>query len=181
MEVVEPIRDKKDIKRMKEVLLKQSYRNYFMFTLGINVGLRVPDLLLLKVKDVRNKDNIYMRNNKTNRDNRFPIIPELKEEINKYTQGMNEEEYLFQSKKCPGKSLNYDAAYRIIKKAATKIGLEHVGSLSMRKTFGYHHYKRTNDIAFLMEVFNHSSKHEFLRYIGIDIDLRRESLEGGFL
>ena len=60
-----------------------------------------------------------------------------------------------------------------------KIGLKHIGALSMRKTFGYHYYQRTNDVAFLMEVFNHSSKHEVLRYIGIDF--RRESLKGGFL
>jgi integrase len=180
MEFVDPIKSKKDIKRIKDILIKRSYRDYFMFSFGINIGLRISDLLKLKVKDVK-EDVIYMRDKKTNKDNRFPIIPELREEIDKYIEGMDDEDYLFPSKKKLGEPIEPDRAYIIMRDVGKEIGLEHLGSHTLRKTFGYHFYIRTKDVAFLMDLFNHSSQKVTLRYIGIDIDYRREALENGFL
>ena len=45
-----------------------------------------------------------------------------------------------------------------------------LGCHSMRKTFGYHYYKQTKDIALLQKIFNHSSPAITLAYIGIDQD-----------
>lgn len=53
--------------------------------------------------------------------------------------------------------------------ACKKVGLEErIGTHSMRKTFGYHHYQQFKDIALLQKIFNHSSQLITLRYIGID-------------
>ena len=41
MATVEPIRDKKDIKKVEKILAKQSFRNLLLFTLGTNCGLRI--------------------------------------------------------------------------------------------------------------------------------------------
>ena len=49
---VEPIREIKDIKRIKRNL-KDKPRDLLLFTLGINNGLRIGDLLKLKVQDVK--------------------------------------------------------------------------------------------------------------------------------
>lgn len=46
----------------------------------------------------------------------------------------------------------------------------------MRKTFGYHYYKKTKDVALLMDLFNHSSQSVTLRYIGINQDVMNESI-----
>lgn len=48
------------------------------------------------------------------------------------------------------------------------IGSISIGTHSMRKTFGYHHYQQFRDIALLQKIFNHSSQLITLRYIGID-------------
>jgi len=40
----------------------------------------------------------------------------------------------------------------------------------LRKTFGYHFYQQTKDVALLQELFNHSSPSVTLRYIGINQD-----------
>lgn len=37
----------------------------------------------------------------------------------------------------------------------------------MRKTFGYHAYQATKDVAVLMDMFNHAAPSITLRYIGI--------------
>lgn len=53
-----------------------------------------------------------------------------------------------------------------------------IGTHCMRKTFGYHHYKRNKDVAALQEIFNHSAPSITKRYIGIRQDEIDESLEG---
>ena len=45
---------------------------------------------------------------------------------------------------------------------------EKIGTHTMRKTFGYHHYKKFKDIVLLQKMFNHSNSSITLRYIGID-------------
>lgn len=46
-------------------------------------------------------------------------------------------------------------------------GIENTGTRSLRKTFGYHHYKKHKDLAVLQEIFSHSSPIISKRYIGI--------------
>ena len=49
---VEPIRDKQQIEDMKTHLKLNNIRDWLMFTLGINVGLRISDVLKLTVESV---------------------------------------------------------------------------------------------------------------------------------
>ena len=60
-------------------------------------------------------------------------------------------------------------AYRKVNKACKKIGIqEKIGTHTMRKTFGYHHYHKFKDVVLLQKIFNHYSPSVTLRYIGID-------------
>ena len=60
--------------------------------------------------------------------------------------------------------------------ACLQLGLKYnIGTHSLRKTFGYHHYKQFKDIVILQKIFNHSSSDITLRYIGIDQDKIDES------
>ena len=64
---VDPIRRLEDVKAIKE-LLSDRPRDLLLFTIGVNNGLRVGDLLRLKVKDVRHLkegDSIIIREKKT--------------------------------------------------------------------------------------------------------------------
>ncbi|MFL0366188.1 site-specific integrase, partial [Pseudobacillus sp. 179-B 2D1 NHS] len=47
----------------------------------------------------------------------------------------------------------------------------------MRKTFGYHFYQRTKDVAMLQQIFGHSSPSITLRYIGINDEMVDRVLE----
>jgi integrase len=51
MNTVEPIRDLTQIEAMKEILKSNSIRDYLLFVMGINTGLRISDLLALKQGD----------------------------------------------------------------------------------------------------------------------------------
>ena len=65
MRYVEPIRNKKQIDALKNYLKRQNLRDCLLFVLGINSGLRISDLLLLKISDVKAKDRIVIREKKT--------------------------------------------------------------------------------------------------------------------
>lgn len=181
MNFVEPIRNKKDINRMKRKLEKQNKRNEFLFTFGINVGFRISDLLKLKVGDIRDKDYIDIRERKTRKTKRFPINNILKYDIEAYTFNKPDNEYLFKSRKGINKPISTVQAYNILNGAAKELGIENVGTHTLRKTFGYWHYQQFKDVAMLQEIFNHSSPSTTLRYIGINQDLIDQSIQSFYL
>ena len=62
-------------------------------------------------------------------------------------------------------------AYRIIREICSQVGIEdNIGTHTLRKTFGYHFYKKYKDVVLLQKIFNHSSPSITLRYIGIEQD-----------
>lgn len=67
MNIVEPIRDKKALKRIEKALEKQSQRDLLIFLLGINCGLRISDILNLNVENVKDKTYIDIIEKKTNK------------------------------------------------------------------------------------------------------------------
>lgn len=169
MELVQPIRNKDTINLIKSKLKRQSMRNWFMFVLGINTGLRISDELGLKVADMRNRTHIVLVEKKTGKEKRFKINSALREAINEYTQGMAENDWLFPSRK-GSKPITRVQAYKILNTVAKEVGLEEIGTHTLRKTFGYHHYNQYHDVAMLQKIFNHSAPSVTLRYIGIEQD-----------
>ena len=181
MNIVQPIREKEKIELMKNTLLKNCYRDYMLFVIGINSGLRIGDMLKLTVRDVRDKTHIILMEEKTDKPKRFLINPQLKFEIDKYIQGMDNDEFLFQSKKGSNKAITRVQAYRILNNAAVIVGLTEIGCHTMRKTFGYWHYSQHKDVAVLQDIFNHSAPSVTLRYIGINDDIKDKTIENFYL
>ena len=62
-----------------------------------------------------------------------------------------------------------------------KLGIEEVGTHTLRKTFGYWHYQQYKDVAILQEIFNHSAPSITLRYIGINADIIDSSIDNFYL
>jgi integrase len=52
MNIVQPVRDLSQLESMKKVLKSTNIRDYAMFVVGINIGLRISDLLSLRWQDV---------------------------------------------------------------------------------------------------------------------------------
>ena len=181
LKFVQPIRDREKIENMKMELLKTGYRNYLLFVVGINTGLRISDILRLTVLDVKNKSHIITNEQKTGKTKRFLINSQLRLELDKYVYDMYYYDFLFQSNKVRNKPINRQQAYKILNDAASKIGLSEIGTHSLRKTFGYWHYQQYKDIALLQELFNHSSPSITLRYIGINQDIMDKTIENFYL
>ena len=174
MTTVEPLRNIESIKKLEKYFGKQSLRDLLLFTIGTNCGLRISDILNLDVRDVQNKDYISITEKKTGKYKRFPINSKLKPMIDEFTKGKRSDEALFVS--IFKNRLDRFGAYYIIKTACQAVGIqEKIGTHTMRKTFGYHHYKKFKDVAMLQKIFNHSNPNITLRYIGIEQDQIDES------
>ena len=167
MAVVEPIRDLNDLKMIEQILKENGERDLLFFTIGTNCGLRISDILRLNVGDVKGKNYIQIVEKKTGKYKKFPINSKLKPMIENFTNGRNDDEPLFLT--VFKNRLFRVAAYEIIKKACKKANIEaNVGTHTMRKTFGYHHYKKFKDVALLQKIFNHSNPAVTMKYIGIE-------------
>ncbi|WP_090793791.1 site-specific integrase [Pelagirhabdus alkalitolerans] len=176
MQTVEPIRDRLQIEAMKQELRQKSERNYFLFIMGINTGLRISDLLPLRVKDVFGQTHIVMKEKKTHKTKRFLLNLELRHQIEEYVRDLDSDDYLFPSHKT-GLPIQRVQAYKILNEAASRVGIKAFGTHSMRKTFGFWHYTIHKNVALLQDIFNHTSPDITLRYIGINQDIVDKSLE----
>jgi len=181
MEVI-AIKNKDQIAKMKKNLRSSSMRDYGMFVIGINIGLRISDLVTLKFSDLyedgKIKDVLYIKDKKTknNKSKRLSIVTinsSAKAIIKEYKSSITNfdyDQYLFQSRKGLNEPISERSAWRILNTAGKQVGIKHIGTHSMRKTFGYWIYKKTKDIALVQKMLNHKSSADTLRYIGITQD-----------
>lgn len=178
MNTMQPIRDIRKIEEMKSVLRENGTRDLLLFCMAINIGIRISDLLKLKVIDVRDKSHVEIKEQKTGKLKRFPIMGNLQTLIKEYTEYKAPNEYIFKSRVGNNKPISRVMAFEIINKACKKCGIQDRISLhGLRKTFGYHHYQQFHDVAILQYLLNHSSPSITLRYIGITQDNVEETLQ----
>ena len=178
MTTVDPIRKRTDIEKIKSVLLENNYRDYLFFEVGINTGLRISDILKLKVSDIRGKYYIELKEQKTGKLKKFRMNNILRSELEDYILAKNDNNYLFESFRTSGNPLERTRAYCILNHAAKVAGVKiKMGTHTMRKTFGFHFYQQTKDIALLQVLFNHSSPSVTLRYIGINQNILDKATE----
>ncbi|MGO4890304.1 site-specific integrase [Anaerobacillus sp. MEB173] len=176
MNFVQPIRDQEKISKMKEYFKRCNQRNYILFLLGISTGLRISDILQLKKEDLLGT-HIIIRERKTRKQKRIRIPPSSRNELSEYAKSLNDGDYIIKSRQGCNNPIDRSTAYRILRQAAEFINLKEIGTHTLRKTFGYHFYKQTKDVAMLQELFNHSSPSVTLRYIGINQDSMDKAME----
>lgn len=155
-------------------------RNYLMWVVGINVGLRASDLRDLTWGDVFNDDNTFqdgirIQEKKTGKFKTFffnkHAMEAITEYVNKYEPYISKDTHVFRSRE--GGAIEVRTICGIIKEAAEACGFnKNTGSHTLRKTFGYHwymgHQNDVNALTHLQRLFSHSSPQVTLAYIGIE-------------
>jgi integrase len=172
---VQPIRSLEAIEDIKFSLRRHcSERDYILFLLGINTGLRVSDLLKLKVKDLKGKKEQTVKEGKTEKARKI-YLTNIYDELDSYIKSLSSQ-WLFPSRK-GDKPITRIQAYRQLNKAGEMVDMpDGIGTHTMRKTFGYWYYKQTKDIATLQKILNHTHPEITLRYIGITEEQVEDSL-----
>jgi len=176
---VQPIRDLQQLEDMKWALKRFcGERDYILFLLGINTGLRVGDMVKLKVKDVKKKKEFPIYEGKTQKPRKI-YITGIYDALNEYISTLKSP-WLFPSRK-GDKPISTIQVWRQLNKAAEMAEVEHIGTHTMRKTFGYWHYKQYKDVAKLQMILNHSHPSITLKYIGITDEEIEDSFKGFLL
>ena len=195
MNSVEPIRDIKIIKNMRAILKSQSSRNELLFMIGINVGLKISDIITLKVSDLFKpnlksiKESVSITEKKTGKTKKFYLGDKVEKLLLSYIKEnpqLTLDSYIFFSRKGKNQHITREHAYRIINGAAESLGIverdpitnklisSEIGTHTLRKTFGYHAYQNGYSLELLMSIFNHSSSSQTLRYIGITEEQKKD-------
>ncbi len=170
MNTVEPIRDINTVNDIADYLRSRSERDYIMFLFGIYSGLRISDILKLRVRDVKGKEKIVMREKKTGKERKFPLNKVLKKSLASYVGQKKDYEFLFRSRQGCNQPVSRQQAWKILSEAGERFGLDSIGTHTLRKTFGYHMYQQTHDIVTIQKILNHATQDYTLRYIGITQD-----------
>ena len=148
-----------------------------MFFIGIYAGLRISDILVLRVGDIKNKNSINIREKKTKKQKIYTINPILKKELRFYCEDKKSSDYLIQSREGENRPISRERAYQIMKDVGDYFCIPDLGTHTLRKTFGYHHYKQYKDIVMLQKIFNHASPAITLKYIGYEQENINKSIK----
>lgn len=185
MKLVQPIRKVAHIKRMKEIAAERP-RDLCLIELGFHTGLRVQDILSLKISDVARKSggkwqiarSYVINEQKTRKGKQVELVKSARDAIAVQLSALDAcgmaatDGWLFPSPYRMGvKPVSRRQAGRIIKNIARRAGVtEPVACHSLRKSFGYHAFRAGVDIMYIKEIFNHSDIGITKRYIGITQD-----------
>lgn len=173
MVVSSPIKNIEEINLIKDLYKRKNrIRDLLMFTLAINTGLNLIDLLNLKVKDVRGK--LYLPCDKKKL---VPLNDYLQDLIAQTTAGYKTTDFLFQNQW--GKKIDRTGVFHGFKNTCLELGLSDKYSVaSWRKTFGYHYYKKYKDISYLMWLFNQHTTELAFKFIDVEENMNLRFREG---
>ena len=187
----EPIKSMDDIIRISQFLIGQKrFRDNMLFIVGINFGLRISDLRMLRFTHIINDDCTFRdrfpvlekktRNTRKRQRNRYITInTAVVEAVTLYlenTPGVHLSDYMFRSQSNNGvnenKPISKQAVDLMLKGIAKDLGLgNRMATHTLRKTFAYHQMVMSgNDprkLLLLQKIFGHSTAAQTLDYIGI--------------
>lgn len=168
-----PIKDIQTIELIKSLYRKKNQaRDLFMFTLAINTGMNLKDILLLNVNNIKNKHYLSIDKNKS-----FMLNDELIGLAKEVIQDRNLSEPLFISKQ--GNRLERSAVFRSFKEICTELSIaDKYSILSWRKTFGYHYYQKYKDLSYLQWLFNQGNIDLTLKFIDVQENMNLRFREG---
>lgn len=191
MSACEAIKTKSDVQRVENFILKHYGTHYAdIWRLGINVALRVSDLLGITMEtaiESTNSGYLIIRESKTKRLSKERRVIKLNntamrvmlDRIDEYSDDV----FLFQShsrnignKIAP---LTRQGVYEAFREAGRAVGVR-MGTHTMRKTRGFMMHNAGIPIEMICKMFNHSHPAVTMRYIGLTqqaIDKTFEDIE----
>ena len=148
MNFVEPIRDRKKISQIKNLLRGQRrYRDLFLFVVGINTALRISDLLELRIShfldnNLQVKGRFWIKEQKWGKRHEVVINNSIKQVLTEFLKAYpgidhNPEYHIFFNTKTNTyiKPIKRGQAWKFIATICQDVGLQgNYGTHSLRKT-----------------------------------------------
>ncbi|MGA3366535.1 site-specific integrase [Lactiplantibacillus pentosus] len=179
-QIVLPIKDSNVLTEVQDTLLhnfRAGRRNYTIFQVGKATLLRVSDVMRLRWTDVFNENgtvrqNAFIHDKKTGKANLLYLKP-IQTDLLTYRAWYQEQKlhstWLFPSTQHPDRHITEKQFYKIMSKTGDLLGINYLGTHTMRKTGAYRVYTQSNyNIGLVMNLLNHSSEAMTLTYLGLD-------------
>jgi len=169
------IKFSKTPKKLPEVLTKEETiqvlssiknpKHKLMIILMYSSGLRVSELVNLKLKDLQLEKNFgWVRGGKGNKDRLFIIAKKLKKELTDYIKENNINDWLFPGQK--NYHISTQSIYLIVKHAAKKAKIQkRVHPHTMRHSFSTHLVENGYDVASIQYLLGHKSPETTMIYL----------------
>lgn len=182
MNFVEPIRDRKQIAHVKNLLKGQGrFRDLLLFVVGINTALRISDLLTLRIGDFFDdqgniRPRFWIREEKRGKRQEVVINESIQEALDLYLAAYpkvvnNSQHFAFfklEPMRDYTQAIKRGQAWKLLSAICHEAGLRgNFGTHSLRKTWGYHARMNGVDLALIMYKLNHVSLAYTKRYLGI--------------
>ena len=181
MNFVEPIRDRKRIAHIKNLLKgQQRYRDLLLFVVGINSALRISDLLQLTIghfvdEHEKIKRRFWLRERKHGKRQEVVVNASIREALEAFLKfhpdilESSEHFVFFNSKtRTYTQPIKRGQAWKFIATICHDAGMRgNYGTHTLRKTWGYHARMQGVDLALIMHKLNHASLVYTKRYLGI--------------
>lgn len=171
MNQVEPIKKKEKIHQMYKLLQARSQRDYLFFKFAIHTGIKLMDLLNMKVKYLKNSNTGNIKTSwivDSEPTIKIKLPSDLQSELQRYIADchLEDEAFIFQSTRTR-QCLSRQQAYRIINHAAEQLDMQRIGLTTLRKTFAYHAYQSGISISIIQKYLGHQTTQETMKFIGI--------------
>lgn len=147
---------KEDVKKLIDNIANHKHK--IMITLMYGAGLRVSELVNLKVGDLNLKEKYgFVRQGKGNKDRIFIIANKLQRVLIQLIAGRNIEEYLFLTNR--NENYNISSLQKIVKDAAKKSGLDwrKIHCHTLRHSFATHLIEQGQSISEVQSLLGHKS------------------------
>lgn len=191
---VQPIRSEATIRAIKGIISKDktanASRNLLLWIVGTNTGLRISDILRLKLKDVIDnkgevRELLELVEQKTKRPRAIEIRPPVKKAIEiflKDTGAYDLNEYLFKDRRKGKEDINKPItrvrAWQMINDWGRKAGVTYrIGTHTLRKVFGTFAFKAGIDLVYISEELGHRNVEVTRRYLGITKEATRKAFK----
>jgi integrase len=184
MNFVDPIRDKRKIAQIKNLLRGQRrFRDLVLFVVGINTALRVSDLLKLRIGDFLDADGqmksrFWIREEKRGKRQEVILNDSIREALGEYLAAYpaittDPDHFVFFNTRTGSfrEPIRRGQAWKFVTAICAEVGLRgNFGTHTLRKTWGYHARMQGVDLALIMHKLNHNSLAYTRRYLGITDD-----------
>ncbi|QQG38714.1 MAG: tyrosine-type recombinase/integrase [Candidatus Woesearchaeota archaeon] len=151
-----------ETKKLFEAIKNEKHK--LMVELMYSAGLRVSELVNLKVKDLELDNNYgWVRNGKGGKDRMFVIAEKIKNRLIEYIKNLNYEEHLFSGHRTP---ISRRTLQVIIKDAAKKARInKKVHPHTLRHSFATHLIENGCDISSVQSLLGHNSIQTTMTYL----------------
>ena len=187
MNVVKAIKSEATIRAIKGIINKKktanTSRNMLLWIVGTNTGLRISDILALKLKDVIDnkggiRESLEITEKKTKRPRDIDIRPPVKSALKYFLEDTgiyDQNEYLFRDRRKGRDSVNRPITrvrtWQMINKWGKEAGVTYkIGCHSLRKIFGSCAFKAGIPLVYISEELGHRNIEVTKRYLGITVD-----------